>query len=418
MKLDAAFRSFTVTVLVLCAQGGYHPPPKLSVSACRTTHVRAQRQLLSPPIPPARPGCVPLEPPPYNGSAGLPVGIPRVVHQVWISTKARKKGVAPTMPPKNLRSSRSWSTLMPSFEHRLWGNEDVRSLIGAHVPWLLPVYDSYPLDIMRVDAARYVIMSVHGGWYTDSDNELLKPLPAEWFGTAETQLLFVSFTGGCSIRQDQFGSAPRHPFWALVLDALVHTARISDVMYATGPNLLHRVYSLARVMRMPHKLLAWERFKFDDQVKVCQGFVYERTTRLWDKQLRTWVASSCAMPPANCSAQAAEEAAGAIHPAPDKARHPCLVGCLRAYGLLAVSQVPDDATLQSAEWTRRVHACADPQSKLPTIREMETPPSCGSPSRNSESGVQWPRSALKAEPTVASASWSDPNGAWTGWRIF
>ena len=43
----------------------------------------------------------------------------------------------------------------PSWEYKLWTDEDNRNLIKDHYPWFLKTYDEYDVNIKRVDAVRY-----------------------------------------------------------------------------------------------------------------------------------------------------------------------------------------------------------------------------------------------------------------------
>ena len=93
--------------------------------------------------------------------------IPKIIHQTWETNNIpydvyKKEWVE------------SWKKNHPDWEYKLWTDEDRRALIKRHYLWFLKIYDSYELDIMRADAARYFILHYCGGLYADLDYECLK----------------------------------------------------------------------------------------------------------------------------------------------------------------------------------------------------------------------------------------------------
>ncbi|HID99909.1 MAG TPA: hypothetical protein EYP59_06430 [Thiotrichaceae bacterium] len=75
--------------------------------------------------------------------------IPKIIHQT---------GKNKHVPPNCVPLQRTWLTHHPDWEYRLWTDVDNRAFISQHYPWFLPIYDSYPENIMRVDAVRYFIL--------------------------------------------------------------------------------------------------------------------------------------------------------------------------------------------------------------------------------------------------------------------
>jgi Glycosyltransferase sugar-binding region containing DXD motif len=76
--------------------------------------------------------------------------LPKVIHQQWPKGKP--------MPPHTTKWFNKWNELFPDVEHRLWSDEELRALISKDFPWFLETYDSFPLNIMRIDAARTFIL--------------------------------------------------------------------------------------------------------------------------------------------------------------------------------------------------------------------------------------------------------------------
>jgi mannosyltransferase OCH1-like enzyme len=168
--------------------------------------------------------------------------IPRIIHQTWKTDR---------IPSGWQRYRDSWLRAHPDWEYRLWTDADNRALIAEQYGWFLPVYDAFPRDIQRVDAAKYFILYTHGGVYADLDCECLKPIgPVLSSGGA-----IVSRTRDGVIDGALLAAPPRHEFWELVFDCMQHptpfaralyTVRAfeaSHVLFTTGPRMMKRAVS-------------------------------------------------------------------------------------------------------------------------------------------------------------------------------
>ena len=90
--------------------------------------------------------------------------IPKNLHMIW---------VGPLPPPEPC--IRSWQELNPSWNFRLWGNEDV-----ANGGWRLKRLIEWAMSHRKYSAAsdlmRYEILFNEGGFYADADSTALRPL--------------------------------------------------------------------------------------------------------------------------------------------------------------------------------------------------------------------------------------------------
>jgi mannosyltransferase OCH1-like enzyme len=93
--------------------------------------------------------------------------IPNKIFQTW-----KDKDVKTTI----LKSwQKSWTEKNPTYDYVLWDDNDNRDFIKNYFPHFLPVYDSYDVNIKRVDAVRYFYLLKYGGIYADLDFICLKP---------------------------------------------------------------------------------------------------------------------------------------------------------------------------------------------------------------------------------------------------
>lgn len=177
----------------------------------------------------------------------LPVGdvnapIPRTIHQTW------KTG---EVPDRLKAFQKSFVEQHPSWEYKLWTDDDNQRLIETEYPWFLPFYNSYPHHIQRVDAARYFILYHYGGVYADLDMQCLTaldPLNDQIGGVVVGQEGQMHHDGTQRIGNAILFSSRHHPFWLRVFQALLEAhaksdpRKIGSVFVTTGPSFLHEVY--------------------------------------------------------------------------------------------------------------------------------------------------------------------------------
>jgi len=167
--------------------------------------------------------------------------VPKIIHQQW---RTDTVGNDPTHPPNRFGDwHEAWHTLFPEsegYQHMLWTDSAMLDLITEHYPWFLPVYNAYPANIQRVDAARYFILYHHGGVYADMDYEPLinffEYIPSDRVSVIESPYQFNE------VAQNSLMASPKgHPFWNAVFNVLPEKAGDWDVLSATGPKLLSAV---------------------------------------------------------------------------------------------------------------------------------------------------------------------------------
>ena len=168
--------------------------------------------------------------------------IPRIIHQT-----AKTADI-----PRQWRTfQQTVRSLHPSWEYKLWTDDDNLTLVSSAAPQWLPLYQTLPRNIMRADMIRYLILQLEGGLYLDLDYEMFRP-----FDLMKEKLVLPSesnpgediLLGNCIL-----ASEPGHPFWELALtemkagfESLRRKALEEDVIWLTGPGLLTRTYQKYR----------------------------------------------------------------------------------------------------------------------------------------------------------------------------
>lgn len=162
--------------------------------------------------------------------------IPLIIHQTW-KTK--------DLPDNFARWSATWRTLNPQFKYMFWDDVTLREFVADKYPKYLKMYDAFDCHIKRVDTVRYLILHHYGGLYADMDFECVRPLDMDDIANKESLVLGrmgsdTSFPH--SIPNALMISAPGHPFWLDVMDAVAKRSSIKkNVEYCTGPIVLKHV---------------------------------------------------------------------------------------------------------------------------------------------------------------------------------
>ncbi len=92
--------------------------------------------------------------------------IPKLIHQ---TAKTRD------LPADCLEYVEQLKRLHPDWTYKLWTDEDNLEFVTREFPEFLETYQAFPRNIMRADVIRYLIMYRLGGFYLDTDYEMLKP---------------------------------------------------------------------------------------------------------------------------------------------------------------------------------------------------------------------------------------------------
>eukprot|EP01048_Picozoa_sp_COSAG05_P010572 COSAG05_NODE_939_length_6517_cov_2.480524_5_plen_601_part_00 len=181
-----------------------------------------------------------------------PQKIPRVLHQVWKTHEV----------PKELQGYvNSWRTHNPDWEYRLWNDTESMALIKEHYPWFHKHIHHFKSGVEKADIFRYFILYHHGGVYMDLDMECIRPwepllarhdesfqcvLGAEPHAHAQKQQMRNILVCNAAMF-----SAPRHPFWEEVFNALLD--KVAEIaadggwlspVDTTGPGMLSLLYDM------------------------------------------------------------------------------------------------------------------------------------------------------------------------------
>lgn len=136
--------------------------------------------------------------------------IPKIIHYIWFGGKP--------FPDKVQKCIDSWHKYMPEYEFKLW-NEDTFDVNS--VPFTKQAYANKKWAFVS-DYVRMYALNKFGGWYLDTDIEVLKPLsPFE----DKRMVLGTDHDGALTALM---GSEPNHPYWKQMLETYDNMSFVNE----------------------------------------------------------------------------------------------------------------------------------------------------------------------------------------------
>lgn len=176
--------------------------------------------------------------------------IPKIIHQIW-------SGIDEPLPKHFAVLCETWKRDYPDWEYILWDNKTMNDFINEHYPQYVERYNSFPHNVQRWDAIRYLILDKIGGMYVDCDYESIEPMDEQLAGktccfSAEPDLHRKVYNRP---NDEVFNNAmmlsiPGHFFILKIIEAVFGDVNLLEfpddkfhtVLSTTGPGLLVELY--------------------------------------------------------------------------------------------------------------------------------------------------------------------------------
>lgn len=175
--------------------------------------------------------------------------IPKVIHQIW-------SGIKEPLPDGAKMLGETWKRDYPNWKYELWNNQRMNSFVQKYYPQYWNIYVSFPYDIQRWDAIRYLILYKAGGLYVDFDYESIEPMyeiisdKSCCFASEPSSHLFAfGRKFEFAFNNALMACVPEHPFIKKVLDKVFSKVTLENkdskevcVLNTTGPWMLTDLY--------------------------------------------------------------------------------------------------------------------------------------------------------------------------------
>ncbi|GHT19378.1 hypothetical protein AGMMS4957_03790 [Bacteroidia bacterium] len=172
--------------------------------------------------------------------------IPRIIHHIYED---------PAGPPANLLTiAETWKEKHPDWEYRFWNRKMINDFIESTCPDFSAYYHSFPFDVQRWDAIRYLILYHIGGVYMDLDYECIQPLDV--LLTDSSCCMGMDPIGHARVQSKPMmvgnalmAAAPKHKFFQNIIEDMKANfttdnlkGKFLHVLESTGPLMVTRVY--------------------------------------------------------------------------------------------------------------------------------------------------------------------------------
>jgi len=200
----------------------------------------------------------------FNKESCRRMKIPRIIHQIYEDPE----GPAPNL----LELGSTWKEKHPNWEYRFWSRQMINDFLETTCSDFLDYYHSYPFNVQRWDAIRYLILYHIGGLYVDFDYNCLEPLDVLLNGqtccmgmepTVNARFYHKPLIVGNAL----MASIPKHPYMAAIIEDMkskfsknYEMGNSIQVMETTGPFMVTRVYEQLKkkkdITLLPDSLVA------------------------------------------------------------------------------------------------------------------------------------------------------------------
>jgi mannosyltransferase OCH1-like enzyme len=163
-------------------------------------------------------------------------GVPKIIHHICPKDFRRWHS-------KWFYCYESWVRIFPKEEytHMHWFDDELDQVIkNDGYEWFLPIFESYDVNIKRIDMVRPFILYKYGGVYADMDIEVYK----NFFNQLHEEKVSIAespYKGNEEISNCLMASPINHYFWLLIIDRC-YRYRDKYTLLSTGPQLISQVY--------------------------------------------------------------------------------------------------------------------------------------------------------------------------------
>jgi mannosyltransferase OCH1-like enzyme len=236
--------------------------------------------------------------------------IPKIIHQTWKDQN---------IPSQFIPFVESWKSRHPGWQHILWTDRMNREFVACYFPNFLSAYDSYPYNIQRADAIRYLLLYKLGGVYVDLDVECLQNVEPLINGEASFYIAKEPAEHCAKYRKEMIlcngwmASVAQHGFLRAVIDELLESSSLQEttqhntlgdlVLNSTGPFMLTKIFQLMQdrttLQLLDHKYVhplsrdaAWQLYLSEDATEQKAALRSQGTYAIhyfWG----TWAPAAC-----------------------------------------------------------------------------------------------------------------------------
>lgn len=173
----------------------------------------------------------------------------KIIHQIW-SDKYEP------LPSFFLELSQTWKDMHPEWEYIYWDEKMMDDFIKKEYKEFYDIYKSFPFDMQRWDAIRFLILKKMGGLYIDFDYECLENIEPLIANTncamaLEPEIHCIMYNVEYFINSAFLYTMPDHSFLDKIISKIFSAETLKYdksnkpmcILNTTGPLMLSRLYT-------------------------------------------------------------------------------------------------------------------------------------------------------------------------------
>jgi mannosyltransferase OCH1-like enzyme len=189
--------------------------------------------------------------------------IPRIIHQTWKTDKIPKVWVD---------SVNACKYIDKSYKYKLWTHATMKEFVKKEYPEFYKTYTSYPYEIQRCDAFRYLVLYKYGGIYIDMDLWCKKPFTP----LLKYDLVLVKSGNYDTITNSFIIATQKNPFIKYCVDNLEQYkdnyyifGKHLHIMNSTGPLFINKMVNDYGLQKKRDNFYILKKSEFSGDCSVC-----------------------------------------------------------------------------------------------------------------------------------------------------
>jgi len=118
---------------------------------------------------------------------------------------------------------------LPDWDYKLWTDAANDELVANQFPEFLESYQHIRRGVVKADIARYMYLSVYGGFYFDTDYKVLRAIDSEILSHACVLPISRNESQLFRLGNAVMGSVAGHPFWRDLLAHIFNGDRLEGI---------------------------------------------------------------------------------------------------------------------------------------------------------------------------------------------
>lgn len=176
------------------------------------------------------------------------LSIPKTINFMWLD-KSRNNSDLITFPDKYKRNIDTYKKYNPDYVIKIWNFKEIDRIIKKYLPEFYQLFITLTPWISKCDFARFCVVYIYGGIYSDLDFYCSKHLDSLLYGKDHVLAFEPKEHGVNFLYNGFFAAAPKSKFIYGWLQTMQVNAKLEEVMIKSGPIGLGSYYNMETTIK-------------------------------------------------------------------------------------------------------------------------------------------------------------------------